>query len=177
MGFSSATRVARYGEGSIEITVNGRTFVLTGNVLRLIDMYLERWRRAAHEAALLRMNGGRIDQTLCDASWRGGVRDVRFLLLRGADASYVPQEVKYPVGQSAEAAQSSPHNKTALELATMAWRATSPSLRCCCVALDVWMGRRRARPAREASVRPTHSPSVRPRRKGLPLGEPDAHLL
>jgi ankyrin repeat protein len=39
------------------------------------------------EERLLAMHGGRLDETLCDAAEAGGLKDVRFLLARGAHAS------------------------------------------------------------------------------------------
>lgn len=100
VGFSAVTRIARFGEGSLEVTVDDRPFVLTGNVLRLIDLYHEQWRREAHEERLLPMHGGNLGQTLCDACAAGGLRDATFLLARGADVFYLAEEVNARLNQT-----------------------------------------------------------------------------
>ena len=87
VGFSSASRLAREG-GDLEVTVETeegpRTFLLPWFFVRQVDALLERWRREEHEAILLTMNDGWLGATLGDAAGAGGLRDVTFLLARGA---------------------------------------------------------------------------------------------
>ena len=95
VGFSGATRVARFQLGNLEVrfqdeaTGELRTFVLPAQALRLVDMQLERWRRAAHEATLLTLNEGDEGQTLSDAAEAGGLRDTAFFLARGVAVDYI----------------------------------------------------------------------------------------
>ena len=97
VGFSSATRVARFQLGNLEVRFydeaakRERAFVLSEETLRLIDLQLERWRREAHEATLLAMNRRRLSVTLADAAGAGGLRDTMLLLSRGADANFLHQ--------------------------------------------------------------------------------------
>ena len=94
VGFSSATRVARFQLGNLEVrfydeaSKRWRVFVLTEEMLRIIDLNLERWRREEHEARLLVMNHGELGRTLWQASEAGRLRDVTFLLARGAEVNY-----------------------------------------------------------------------------------------
>ena len=92
MGFGSASKVAREG-GDLEVTVQTargpRTFTLPWFFVRQVDALLERWRREEHEATLLTMNRGVLGATLVEAAEAGGVRDVTFLLERGADVNYI----------------------------------------------------------------------------------------
>ena len=91
VGFSSASKAAREG-GDLEVTVQTargpRTFLLPWFFVRDVDALLERWRRERHEATLVTMNEGVLGATLCDAAEAGGLRDVTFLLGRGADVEY-----------------------------------------------------------------------------------------
>ena len=93
VGFSSASKVAREGR-DLEVTVQTargpRTFTLPWFFVRQVDALLERCRREEHEARLLSMNRD-LGRTLCDAARNGGLRDVRFLLARGAnlEAAYL----------------------------------------------------------------------------------------
>ena len=93
VGFSSASKVAREG-GDLEVTVLGRTrsgprvFTLPWFFVRQVDALLERWRREEHEATLLTMYDGELGETLIDAARAGGLRDVTFLLARGADVDH-----------------------------------------------------------------------------------------
>ena len=96
VGFSSATRVARFQLGNLEVSFKDATgkscvFVLSEETLRLVDLNLERWRREEHEARLLTMNEGRLGVTLVQAAGGGGVRDTTFLLSHGADINYQHQ--------------------------------------------------------------------------------------
>ena len=92
VGFSSATRVARLQLGSLEVTVQTaegpRVFVLSEEVVRKVDLNLERWRREEHEATLLAMNDGNLGETLGEAAQEGGLRDTMFLLASGANVNY-----------------------------------------------------------------------------------------
>ena len=94
VGFSSASKVAREG-GDLEVALCGRTRSARGRVftlpwffVRQVDALLERWRREEHEATLLTMNFGNISATLVRAVEAGGLRDVTFLVSRGADINY-----------------------------------------------------------------------------------------
>ena len=90
VGFSSASKVAREG-GNLEVTVDTEegpvTFTLPWFFVRDVDALLERWRREEHEARLLTMHGADLGWTLWDAARAGGLRDVTFLLSRGADVN------------------------------------------------------------------------------------------
>ena len=94
VGFSSATRVARFQLGNLEVsfydeaTKKMRVFVLSEETLRLVDLCLERWRREEHEAQLLTMNGGQLSATLVEAARAGGLRDVTLLIRLGADVNF-----------------------------------------------------------------------------------------
>ena len=91
VGFSSASRQARDGcdlEVTVQTAAGPRTFTLPWFFVRDVDALLERWRREEHEATLLTMNGGVLGATLVDAARAGGLRDVTFLLARGADVNY-----------------------------------------------------------------------------------------
>ena len=96
-GFSNACKQAREGgglPGSSEVRREGhlapdgcvvyfpRRRWLPPDIIRLIDALV---RRLEHEDTLLAMNGGVLGTTLCEAAKAGGLRDVRFLLARGAD--------------------------------------------------------------------------------------------
>ena len=100
VGFSSATRVARFQLGSLEVSFydeaakRWRIFVLTEETVRKVDLNLERWRREEHEAVLLTMNGDNLGRTLWQAADAGGRRDITFLLSRGVDVN----AVIYPCG-------------------------------------------------------------------------------
>ena len=91
VGFSSASKAAREG-GDLEVTVDTEegpvTFTLPWFFVRDVDALLERWRREEHEATLLTMNRGWVGETLWRAAREGGLRDVTFLLARGADVNY-----------------------------------------------------------------------------------------
>ena len=88
VGFSSACKQAREGGGlpgyEPSRSSRGRCLrpFLPPDIVRLIDALV---RRLEHEDTLLRMNGGWLGRTLCEAAAAGGLLDVRFLLLRGAD--------------------------------------------------------------------------------------------
>ena len=87
VGFSSACKQAREGGGLPGYegrTSRGRCLrpVLPPDIIRLIDALV---RRLEHEETLLSMNRGDLGWTLCEAAAAGGLRDVRFLLARGAD--------------------------------------------------------------------------------------------
>jgi ankyrin repeat protein len=87
VGFSSACKQARAGGGlpAYEGRESRGRFLhpfLPPDIVRLIDALV---RRLAHEDTLLCMNGGELGRTLCEAAAAGGLRDVRFLLARGAD--------------------------------------------------------------------------------------------
>ena len=87
VGFSKACKQAREGGGLPGYGGRascGRALrpFLPPDIVRLIDALV---RRLEHEDTLLAMNGGVLDATLCQASGAGGLRDVRFLLARGAD--------------------------------------------------------------------------------------------
>jgi ankyrin repeat protein len=95
VGFSSACKQAREGGGLPGsepefccLTADGRLVFyplrpfLPPDVVRLIDALV---RQLEHEDMLLRMNGGELGRTLCEAARAGGLLDVRFLLARGAD--------------------------------------------------------------------------------------------
>ena len=93
VGFSSATRVARFQLGNLEVSFRDKagktlTFVLTEEMLRIIDLNLERWRREEHEATLLTMNEGETGLTLWEAARAGGLRDATFLLAQRASFHY-----------------------------------------------------------------------------------------
>ena len=87
VGFSSVCKQAREGgglpgyEGRVSRGRALRPF-LPPDIIRLIDALV---RRLEHEDTLLAMNGGELGTTLCEAAGAGGLRDVRFLLARGAD--------------------------------------------------------------------------------------------
>ena len=92
VGFSSASRVAREGgnlEVSVQTALGPRMFTLPWFFVREVDALLERWRREEHEATLVTMNDGVMGRTLCEAAGAGGLRDVTFLLARGADMEHV----------------------------------------------------------------------------------------
>ena len=101
VGFSSACRQAREGGGlpgcepglTAEHCIVPRRGWLPPEIVRLIDALV---RRLEHEDMLLRMNGGVLGVTLCEASAAGGLRDVHFLLARGPDleatTAYVSEE-------------------------------------------------------------------------------------
>ena len=107
VGFSSASKVAREG-GDLEVSVlvgrtrggRRRVFRLPWFVVRQIDALLERWRREEHEATLLTMNDGELGATLVEAAAVGGLRDVTFLLARGADIDY-EHEAEDEISQTA----------------------------------------------------------------------------
>ena len=87
VGFSKACKQAREGGGLPGYggrASRGRALrpFPPPDIIRLIDALV---RRLEHEDTLLRMNGGVIGLTLSQASAAGGLRDVRFLLARGAD--------------------------------------------------------------------------------------------
>ena len=90
VGFSSASKTVRQG-GDLEVTVQTArgpvTFTLPWFFVRDVDALLERWRREEHEAVLLTMNDGLLGETLRQAAHAGGLRDVTFLLARGADVN------------------------------------------------------------------------------------------
>jgi hypothetical protein len=88
VGFSSACKQVREGGGlpAYEpslISSRGRAFRpwLPPEIVHLIDAMV---RRLEHEDALLRMNGGDLEDTLCEAAAAGGLCDVCFLMSRGA---------------------------------------------------------------------------------------------
>ena len=91
VGFSSATRVARFQLGSLEVSfkdvVTGEllTFVLTEEMLRIIDLQVE---RSQHEDKLLTMNEGETGLTLWEAALAGGLRDTKVLLARKTSFHY-----------------------------------------------------------------------------------------
>ena len=91
VGFSSASKVAREG-GDLEVTVQTArgpcVFTLPWFFVRDVDALLERWRREEHEVTLLTMNHGVLGRTLGEAAEAGGLRDVTFLLARGADINW-----------------------------------------------------------------------------------------
>ena len=91
VGFSSASKVARDG-GDLEVTVQTAAgpcvFTLPWFFVRDVDALLERWRREEHEARLLIINNGFLGATLVEAAEAGGLRDVTFLVARGADVNY-----------------------------------------------------------------------------------------
>ena len=92
VGFSGASKVAREG-GDLEVTVDTEegpvTFTLPWFFVRDVDALLERWRREEHEATLLTMNDGLLEETLCHAAWAGGLRDTVFLLAQpGVDIEF-----------------------------------------------------------------------------------------
>ena len=102
VGFSSATRVARFQLGNLEVRFydearkRWRVFVLTEEMLRIIDLNLERWRREEHEAVLLTMNRGVLGETLCDAAEAGGLRDTTFLVVsRGVYVNHIHRTYDY----------------------------------------------------------------------------------
>ena len=68
-----------------------RVFTLPWFFVRQVDALLERWRREEHEAALLAMNGGNVCATLVEAAREGGLRDVTFLISRGAGVNCTSQ--------------------------------------------------------------------------------------
>jgi ankyrin repeat protein len=87
VGFSKACKQAREGGGLPAYegrALRGRCLrpFLPPDLVRLIDALV---RRLEHEDTLLRMNGGVLGRTLCEAAFAGGLLDVRFLLARGAD--------------------------------------------------------------------------------------------
>ena len=87
VGFSKACKQAREGGGLAGYegrASRGRALrpFLPPDIIRLIDALV---RRLEHEDTLLAMNGGELGTTLCEAAAAGGILDVRFLLLRGAD--------------------------------------------------------------------------------------------
>ena len=90
VGFSRPCRTGREG-GDLEVTVDTasgpRAFLLPWFFVRQVDALLELWRRQAHEATLLTMNG-ELGQTLVEAARAGGLRDVSFLLANGAEVNY-----------------------------------------------------------------------------------------
>ena len=99
VGFSSATRVARFLLGNLEVSfedaASGKvpSFVLTEEMLRIVDLLLERWRREEHEATLLTMHNGLRGATLVEAAGAGGLRDIKFLLARGVNLRFRFSEV------------------------------------------------------------------------------------
>ena len=90
VGFSSACKQAREGgglpgyEGRVSRSRALRPF-LPPDIVRLIDKLV---RRLEHEDRLLSMNGDVLGTTLCEAAKAGGLRDVRFLLARGANLEH-----------------------------------------------------------------------------------------
>jgi Ankyrin repeats (3 copies) len=89
VGFSSATRVARFRLGNLEVTIETEdgplTLTLPEHWLRQVDLQLECWRREAHEDSLVKRNAGKIAMTLVQAARAGGIRDINFLISRGAN--------------------------------------------------------------------------------------------
>ena len=111
VGFSSANKGAREG-GNLEVVVRGRdgpcAFRLPWFVVRQIDELLEKWRREAHEAVLITMHSGLLGRTLGQAARAGGLRDVSFLLSRGAEVNFrhagkTPLELCAPGGHTSVA--------------------------------------------------------------------------
>ena len=90
VGFSKACKQAREGgglpgyEGGLtgKLLIRPRRLWLPPDIVRLIDSMV---RRLEHEDTLLSMNEGVLGTTLCQAAMAGGILDVRFLLVRGAD--------------------------------------------------------------------------------------------
>jgi ankyrin repeat protein len=93
VGFSKACKQAREGGGlpgcekglTADLCKRPRRPWLPPEIVRLIDALV---RRLEHEDTLLSMNGGALGRTLCEAAAAGGLRDVRFLLARGADLEH-----------------------------------------------------------------------------------------
>ena len=98
VGFSSACKQAREGGGLPGcapeyrgVSADGclvfypRRLWLPPDIVRLIDALV---RRLEHEDTLVSMSGGGLGRTLCEAAAAGGLRDVRFLLARGAEVEF-----------------------------------------------------------------------------------------
>ena len=81
VGFSSATRVARFQLGNLEVRFYDKaskrwcTFGLSGEGVRRVDRRVGRWRRDAHGAGLLTMNGGEVNVTFNQSAEAGALRD------------------------------------------------------------------------------------------------------
>ena len=136
VGFSKACKQAREGGGlpgsqlvMREVLADGcvvcvpRRRWLPPDIIRLIDALV---RRLEHEDTLLSMNGGVLGTTLCEAAAAGGLRDVRFLLQRGADVEATTVFVN-PAGRQ--------FNWTAL-----VWAAHAGKLAVCVALLDAGAG-------------------------------------
>jgi ankyrin repeat protein len=87
-GLAGCCKAARSGhglpeseEGAEEGTPRPRLF---HELMRIIDAIA---RKIEREERLLAMNGGALNRTLAEAARAGGVKDVRFLLASGADAT------------------------------------------------------------------------------------------
>ena len=84
VGFSSACHSVRHGG---DLPASGSRPGLPGPLVRLrIDTLV---RRLEHEDKLLLKNHGDLSRTLFQAAGAGGLRDTRFLILRGADIDYL----------------------------------------------------------------------------------------
>ena len=92
VGFSSATRVARFQLGNLEVTIETEegplTLTLPALWLRLVDLLLDRWRREDHEVALLERNDCELGLTLQQAARAGGLLDTKFLIARGTNVHH-----------------------------------------------------------------------------------------
>ena len=96
-GIASTCRSGRDG-GDVVVRVRSgrvwREYTLPWFFVRDVDAHLQRSRREEHEALLLSMNGGRLNNTLRLVAEKGGVLDTKFLLERGA---VVDDEGRFPL--------------------------------------------------------------------------------
>ena len=136
VGFSKVCKQAREGgglPGSAQelrcVTPDGcltffpRRPFLPPDIVRLIDALV---RRLEHEDTLLSMNGGDLGATLCEAANEGSVRDVRFLLARGANGEHMTTFTD--------------ENGTRLAWTALSWAAHGGHVAVCMALLDAGAG-------------------------------------
>jgi ankyrin repeat protein len=93
-GLAGCCKAARLGHGLPESEEEGAEGTprprLLPELMRIIDAMARQMER---KERLLAMNGGALNETLAEAARAGGVKDVRFLLASGADATALNGQV------------------------------------------------------------------------------------